>query len=146
MKKLFKNHQKIHQKLLKKILKKILEKFIQILEKIHQKLYKKSIKNYWKNHQKNSSKIIEKSPKIYERSPKKLKKNLPGLAINFFFPIKLKISTNLFSIKIKKKIFFLGLGEKNFIKNPKSQDWRARLDCPIILNFWADQLDDTTTI
>jgi hypothetical protein len=46
-------------------------------------------------------------------------KNLPGLAKKYFFPIKLKISTNLFSIKIKKKNFFFGTWWKKIIKNHK---------------------------
>ncbi len=67
-------------------------------------------------------KIFEKN---HQKSLKNHQKNLSGLAKKYFFQIKLKISTNLFSIKIKKKKFFLGLGEKKFKKNPKSQDWRA---------------------
>ncbi len=76
---------------------------------------------------------------MQKKDTKKIQKFLPGLAKKYFFPIKLKISTNLFSIKLKKKKFFLGLGEKKLINNPKSQDWRARLEFPIVPNFWADQ-------
>jgi hypothetical protein len=39
---------------------------------------------------------------------KKIHKNLPGLAKKKIFPIQFKISTNLFSNKIKKKNFFFG--------------------------------------
>ncbi len=69
-------------------------------------------KSYLKFH---SIKIKKKknSQKLAKKDTKKIQKFLPGLAKNFFFPIKLKISTNLFSMKIKKNYFFLGLGEKN---------------------------------
>jgi hypothetical protein len=91
-----------------KLLKNLKKNLSKIIKKIHQKL----IKRFIKKSPKKLVKIIEKSPKNPYRSGKKI-----------FFPIKLKISANLFSIKIKKKIFFLGLGEKKFIKNQKSQDW-----------------------
>ncbi len=94
------------------------------------KLLKKSSKNLEKNSSKfvkKFIKVIEKMIKIFEKSHQK---NLPGLAKKYFFPIKLKISTNLFSIKIKKKFFFLGLGEKKSqkIENLKTgeQDWTVR--------------------
>ena len=68
----------------------------------------------------------KKIPKnLQKKTPKKFKKILPRLAKKKNFPIKLKISTNLFSIKIKINIFFLGLGEKKFIKNLKSLDCGA---------------------
>jgi hypothetical protein len=66
---------------------------------------------------KNSSKIIvKKSSKLFEKNLQKLLKNyqkiqqkkLPGLAKKKFIQIKLKICANLFSIKIKKKLFFFG--------------------------------------
>jgi uncharacterized protein YaaW (UPF0174 family) len=73
---------------------------------------KKFIKNYWKY----SYKIIE---KIHQKFVKKVFKNfiknpqkiVPGLAKKYFFTIKLKISTNLFSIKINQKLL------KKIIKN-----------------------------
>jgi hypothetical protein len=58
------------------------------------------IKIFEKNHQK--------FLKNHQKSLKNHQKNLPGLAKKYFFPIKLKISTNLFSIKLKKKKFFFG--------------------------------------
>jgi hypothetical protein len=102
---------------------------------------KKNIQKFIKKIIKNS---LKKSSKILEKHQKNQQKILPGLAKKYFFPIKIKISAKLFSIKIKRKIFFLGLGEKKHVKNRKSQDWSPRMECPIVPNFWADQLDDIT--
>jgi predicted oxidoreductase (fatty acid repression mutant protein) len=60
------------------------------------------------------------------------KKNFPGLAKKIFFPNKIKISTNLFSMKIKKKLFFFwDLVKKNMqkIENLKTgaQDWSVQM-------------------
>ncbi len=56
---------------------------------------------------KNHQKFLKNHQKIYQ-------KILPGLAKKYIFPIKLKIITNLFSIKLKKKkIFFWDLKNEN---------------------------------
>jgi hypothetical protein len=57
-------------------------------------------------------KIIEKSPKNPSRAGKKI-----------FFSNQTKNQCKLIFNQNKKKNFFLGLGEKKFIKNRKSQDW-----------------------
>ncbi len=93
-------------------IRKSLKKIKKICKKIHEKFVKKSPKNSWK--------IIEKIiKKIFKNCWKKSSKKLPGLAKNYFFPIKLKIRTNLFSIKIKKKIFFFGTWWKKIHKKSK---------------------------
>ncbi len=71
------------------------------VKKNHQKLLQKFINYYIKICKKNYQKIVKIPKKIHQ-------KKLPGLAKKKFFPIELKISTNLFSIKIKKKNFFFG--------------------------------------
>jgi hypothetical protein len=98
VKKYIKNSWKIHQHYWKNSFK-LLKKSSKVLIKI--------IKNNWKN----SSKIKKKNQNFLKNHQKSLKihqKNLPGLAKKYFFPIELKISTNLFSIKIKKKKIFFG--------------------------------------
>ena len=50
----------------------------------------------------------KKFQKLAKKRHQKIQKFLPGLAKKIFFPIKLKISTNLYSMKIKKKLFFFG--------------------------------------
>jgi hypothetical protein len=89
---------------------------------------------------KKSSKIVEKNNqkkmKNFCKIPKKSSKNLPGLAKKNFFPIKLKISTNLFSMKIKKKNFFLGLGEKKFIKKSKISRLESKIGVSNRPNFF----------
>ncbi len=82
--------------------------------------------------------------KIIDKSPKKLKKNLPGLAKKYFFSNQTKNKYKLIFNQNKKKIFFFGLGEKKFIKNRKSQDWSPRMECPMVPNFWAAQDWDVT--
>ncbi len=72
----------------------------------------KFIKNYFKICKKNYQKIVKIPQKIHQ-------KKLPGLAKKKIFPIKLKISTNLFSIKIKKKKFFFGTWWKKIHKKSK---------------------------
>ncbi len=66
-------------------------KFVTNSSKIIEKVIEKFINNYQKNHQNFNKKFKN----CCKRAGKKN-----------FFPIKLKISANLFSIKLKKKFFF----------------------------------------
>ena len=109
---------------------KIIEKIHQILlKKNHQKflkkLLKKIIKNFWK-----------KSSKIFAKSPKNSSKNNSRPGKKIFFSNQTKNKYKLIFNQNKKKIFFLGLGEKKFIKKRKSQDWSRWQECPMVKIFW----------
>jgi hypothetical protein len=77
------------------------------------------------------SKLLKNSSKLFEKNLQKLLKNYqknsakkPSRAgKKIFFSKQTKNNCKLiFNQNKKKKFFFLGLGEKKFIKNPKSQN------------------------